>query len=118
MNSWSVFEISLLYASSDISGVPENAVSMQKIEYETFDHRNQSSMASGSLFYPEGVASAPLLSWQHGTVCLDADAPSFGTSFDVAAATSKLVPNEGASASRQTVPCCQLNNGADATPSG
>jgi len=85
VNSWSVFEISLLYASSGISGVPENAVSMQKIEYETFDHRNQSSMASGSLFYPEGVASAPLLSWQHGTVCLDADAPSFGNSFDVAA---------------------------------
>jgi pimeloyl-ACP methyl ester carboxylesterase len=47
-----------------------------KIEYKTIDLNNQSIIASGLLLIPETQNQVPILSFQHGSIFSDAEAPS------------------------------------------
>lgn len=51
-------------------------VTIAKLVYETFDHRGQSTLASGALCVPIGPSSAPVVSYQHGTIFERLEAPS------------------------------------------
>jgi len=53
-------------------------VSVYSVTYETFDHRGASVLASGAVAFPagSGIPSAPVVSYQHGTMFLRTDAPS------------------------------------------
>ncbi|MBN1672472.1 MAG: prolyl oligopeptidase family serine peptidase [Kiritimatiellae bacterium] len=77
----STFDITLLFLALGIDHLiaASNAVSIYDIVYETFDHRNLSTIAAGALLVPEGVSNAPLISLQHGTTSKDAEAPSAAT---------------------------------------
>jgi pimeloyl-ACP methyl ester carboxylesterase len=62
------------------------AVSLHRIVYKTLAPDGRLIDASGVVAYPVKTAgaSSPLLSFQHGTIFSDADAPSSGTNSDAA----------------------------------
>ena len=76
LDSMSVVQINLLLTVLGIPIVAQNGISAYRITYETFDHRGLIARASGALVVPNGVSNAPLVSYQHGTLCNDADALS------------------------------------------
>ena len=78
--SLTTFELGLLFGAIGFPITPSNAVAVYDVVYETFDHRDQSTLASGSVIVPTGKTNAPLLSFQHGTSCKDSEAPSESTS--------------------------------------
>jgi len=63
-------------------------VSLHRIVYKTITPDGRLINASGVMAYPlkVGGASSPLLSFQHGTIFSDSDAPSFDTNVDAALA--------------------------------
>jgi len=58
-------------------------VAIYKITYETFDARGESTVASGGLCVPVGRTSAPVVSYQHGTIFKRDEAPSAPDADDV-----------------------------------
>lgn len=76
LDSFTTSDINTLLA---LYGLPATAVydvTVYRLDYETFDHRDLAARASGAVAVPAGVASAPLLSYQHGTLFKTNDAPS------------------------------------------
>ena len=64
-----------------ISGfTPQYNVKVYTVTYITFDPRGRSVLATGALCVPSDLTSAPLLSYQHGTIFLLEDAPSYSWS--------------------------------------
>lgn len=74
-NSTSTISTLLLFAG--ITGISvTHDVAIYRIAYETFDARQQSTLATGALFVPVGPTSAPVVSYQHGTIFERNKAPS------------------------------------------
>ena len=70
-------QIGLLLSLLGIGGItPTYPVAVHQLTYETFDHRGQSTLATGALCIPVGPATAPLVSCQHGTIFESSKAPS------------------------------------------
>ncbi len=77
LNSQSAWQVNLALLLLGVSGISADyPVDVFKLTYETFDARGQSTIASGAVCIPNGPATAPLASYQHGTVYLRSDAPS------------------------------------------
>ncbi len=60
-----------------LSFMVNHDVSVYKIVYNTIDTRNDPVLASGALVVPRSSHSLPLLSFQHGTLSSEQDAPSY-----------------------------------------
>ena len=52
-----------------------NDVDIYKVKYNT-EYKGSNVVASGLISFPKSTAAAPVLSYQHGTITRDADAPS------------------------------------------
>jgi pimeloyl-ACP methyl ester carboxylesterase len=61
---------------SEASLFVKYGVKAVKIDYKTIDLNNQSITASGLLLIPETQYQVPILSFQHGTIFSDTEAPS------------------------------------------
>jgi len=67
------------FAEISLPVEPAHAVSVYKLVYRTVDARGQPTQASGAVLAPADLSEPlPLLSYQHGTVLVDADVPSAG----------------------------------------
>lgn len=62
--------------SAVVSVLNLNSVDAHKIVYKTVDVDGNETSASGLLMYPAGAGPIPVLSYQHGTIYDNADAPS------------------------------------------
>ena len=91
--SFGVTEVNAYIAALAVLGVDISAlngttygVSLHRIVYKTLTPDGRLIDASGVVAYPvkTGGASSPLLSFQHGTLFPDSDAPSAGTNTDAA----------------------------------
>jgi len=73
--------VNLVNDMGNIPGIPalliRYGVSIYKIIYETVDTDNNPVLASGALIVPDNKSRLPLLSFQHGTIRQDEDAPSY-----------------------------------------
>lgn len=65
---------------SELSLLLRYNVSVYKIVYNTYDTGNNPVIASGALLLPENKNPLPLMSFQHGTITSDKDAPSYFSS--------------------------------------
>ena len=63
---------------SDLAFLVRNDILVYKIVYQTIDTDNMPVLASGALLVPvpDGSTPLPLISFQHGTITSDEDAPS------------------------------------------
>ncbi|MFO7922235.1 MAG: alpha/beta fold hydrolase [Bacteroidales bacterium] len=52
-------------------------ISVYRIEYLTVDTYDEPVLASGALVVPDNITHMPLISFQHGTITSEADAPSY-----------------------------------------
>jgi hypothetical protein len=78
--TYSTITLSILLGFAGITGVsPEYDISVYAITYETYDARGISTVATGALCIPLNLASAPTISYQHGTVYEKTDVPSFSS---------------------------------------
>lgn len=76
-NSLSLLDLFFLLQSVGITNItPSYGVAVYDLTYLTFDHRGLSTTATGALAVPVGASSAPLLSYQHGTIFEKHAAPS------------------------------------------
>jgi hypothetical protein len=75
-SSSSVLLLAFLFTQYGIPWAPTYPVQVHRITYTTFDHRNQSTLASGAVIVPVGPTAGPLVSYQHGTIFRRTDAPS------------------------------------------
>lgn len=87
-------ELIVRYSTADIqgtlggvTGLPPGlapfinyAVSVYRIVYRTVDTDDMPVLASGALVVPEVTVPLPLMSFQHGTLSSESDAPSYFTS--------------------------------------
>lgn len=64
----------------------QNDIRVYKIVYETTDTNNDPVLASGALVVPVNSTAFPLMSFQHGTLFTDQEAPSYFTGDDYTAA--------------------------------
>jgi pimeloyl-ACP methyl ester carboxylesterase len=55
----------------------QNGISAYRIVYETVDINNNPILASGAVVIPSGNAQYPVISFQHGTLNSDQEAPSY-----------------------------------------
>lgn len=92
-SSYGVPVVNLIISALADSGVDTSAlngtrygVSLHRIVYKTLTPDGRLINASGIMAYPlkSGGASSPLLSFQHGTIFSDSDAPSSGSNTDAA----------------------------------
>jgi len=78
--SYSTFEIGVALSLAGLTEFsPNYPVTVYGITYETFDHRGQSTLASGALAVPVGAPAVPMISYQHGTIFERSNAPSVNT---------------------------------------
>ncbi len=67
---------------SELSLFINNDISVYKIIYRTVDTENNEVLASGALIVPDSNSPLPLISFQHGTLTNEEDAPSYFSSDD------------------------------------
>lgn len=60
----------------EVSLLVQYGVKVVKLEYETVSADNQNITASGALLLPQTINAVPLISFQHGTITSNSDAPS------------------------------------------
>lgn len=60
----------------EVSFLVQYGVKVLKLEYKTVSADNQSLTASGALLLPQTTNAVPLVSFQHGTITNNSDAPS------------------------------------------
>ena len=76
---WSAARLNDMFRASGIPAVARYGLRVHTVVYETIDPQGQTTQASGALFVPVDAPEAlPLLSYQHGTLTTDAEAPSEG----------------------------------------
>lgn len=70
--------IRLLPANQPIGALVKNGIRQYRVVYQTRNTDGTEIMASGALTVPSGISdSASMISYQHGTIFNDADAPSY-----------------------------------------
>ena len=75
--AYTTFEIAFYLESRGITNITvTHPVAIYKLTYTTFDVRGESTIASGALCVPIGLSSAPVVSYQHGTIFQRNEAPS------------------------------------------
>jgi pimeloyl-ACP methyl ester carboxylesterase len=75
--SLSLFEIGFLFVAAEIPVVPQHAVDVYKIVYETIDPWGGRTQASGAFLLPQNpVTAPPLVSYQHATPIRTNNVPS------------------------------------------
>lgn len=88
-------EVNALFAASGIPAplTPKYTVTAMQVVYETISARGEKTQASGALVWPLGAGkSLPLASYQHGTLFLKSEAPSYGqeTEFVIGVALASI----------------------------
>ena len=79
ISSWDILDVQEVY---NLNFIPSYAgeinynVEGYKVNYYTQDANGNPIIASGAIFLPINSCSAPILSWQHGTIVADSGAPS------------------------------------------
>lgn len=66
----------------ELSLLINNSIHVYKLVYRTVDTQNNEVLASGALIVPDNNSPLPLISFQHGTLSNEEDAPSYFSSDD------------------------------------